>query len=106
VLGLQDHPGSTVVTDSVTSDGLTTFIEARGGKHLRWAASSLDSNQSIPSVRFYVVCHGLGSLCLALHTCSVDALDCEVKPRKPAWIVLVGAVQVQARLQECHQQGS
>jgi hypothetical protein len=32
---LQDHPGSTVVTDSVTSDGLTKFIEARGGKHLR-----------------------------------------------------------------------
>lgn len=35
---LQDQPGSTVVTDSVTSDGLTKFIEARGGKHLRWAA--------------------------------------------------------------------
>jgi phosphomannomutase len=33
---LQDHPGSTIVTDSVTSDGLTKFIEARGGKHLRW----------------------------------------------------------------------
>lgn len=33
---LQDHPGSTIVTDSVTSDGLTKFIEARGGKHLRF----------------------------------------------------------------------
>lgn len=25
------------MTDSVTSDGLTKFIEARGGKHLRYA---------------------------------------------------------------------
>lgn len=33
---VQDYPGSTIVTDSVTSDGLTKFIEARGGKHLRW----------------------------------------------------------------------
>lgn len=41
-VGLQDHPGSTVVTDSVTSDGLTKFIEARGGKHLRWAAGGWD----------------------------------------------------------------
>jgi phosphoglucomutase len=35
LLCLQKYPGSTVVTDSVTSDGLTAFIEARGGKHLR-----------------------------------------------------------------------
>ena len=33
---LAEHPGSTVVTDSVTSDGLAAFIEARGGKHLRY----------------------------------------------------------------------
>ena len=33
---LAEHPGSTVVTDSVTSDGLAEFIEARGGKHLRY----------------------------------------------------------------------
>ena len=32
---LRDAPGSTVVTDSVTSSGLTAFIEAQGGKHLR-----------------------------------------------------------------------
>lgn len=32
---VQDHPGSTIVTDSVTSNGLTKFIEGRGGKHLR-----------------------------------------------------------------------
>jgi phosphomannomutase len=34
---LRDAPGTTVVTDSVTSSGLTKFIEAHGGKHLRCA---------------------------------------------------------------------
>eukprot|EP00252_Welwitschia_mirabilis_P019082 TRINITY_DN4329_c0_g1_i1.p1 TRINITY_DN4329_c0_g1~~TRINITY_DN4329_c0_g1_i1.p1 ORF type:complete len:545 (-),score=151.72 TRINITY_DN4329_c0_g1_i1:314-1948(-) len=34
---LEEHPGTTVVTDSVTSDGLTAFIEKRlGGKHHRF----------------------------------------------------------------------
>jgi phosphomannomutase len=33
---LQEHPGSTVVTDSITSDGLTRFIEHLGGKHHRF----------------------------------------------------------------------
>jgi hypothetical protein len=33
---LRQHPGSTIVTDSVTSDGLTAFIGRLGGKHLRW----------------------------------------------------------------------
>ncbi|KAA8539310.1 hypothetical protein F0562_026002 [Nyssa sinensis] len=34
---LEEHPGTTIVTDSVTSDGLTTFIEKRlGGKHHRF----------------------------------------------------------------------
>ena len=33
---LQEHPGSTVVTDSITSDGLTKFIEGLGGKHHRF----------------------------------------------------------------------
>lgn len=32
---LKDRPG-TIVTDSVTSDGLTEFIESLGGKHLRF----------------------------------------------------------------------
>lgn len=32
---LKDKPG-TIVTDSVTSDGLTEFIENAGGKHLRY----------------------------------------------------------------------
>ena len=34
---LQAHPGSTIVTDSITSDGLTQFIEADlGGQHHRF----------------------------------------------------------------------
>ncbi len=34
---LQEHPGSTIVTDSITSDGLTQFIEQTlGGKHHRF----------------------------------------------------------------------
>jgi len=33
---LSEYPGSTIVTDSVTSDGLTTFIESLGGTHHRY----------------------------------------------------------------------
>ncbi|KAI3849720.1 hypothetical protein MKW98_026634 [Papaver atlanticum] len=34
---LEEHPETTIVTDSVTSDGLTTFIEKKlGGKHHRF----------------------------------------------------------------------
>ncbi len=33
---LKEQPGSTIVTDSVTSDGLETFITAHGGKHHRF----------------------------------------------------------------------
>ena len=34
---LKEHPGSTIVTDSITSDGLTQFIEQKlGGKHHRF----------------------------------------------------------------------
>lgn len=33
---LQEHPGSTIVTDSITSDGLTQFIEGLGGVHHRF----------------------------------------------------------------------
>ncbi|KAJ8760266.1 hypothetical protein K2173_011678 [Erythroxylum novogranatense] len=34
---LEEHPGTTIVTDSVTSDELTTFIEKKlGGKHHRF----------------------------------------------------------------------
>ncbi|KAK4720340.1 hypothetical protein R3W88_010573 [Solanum pinnatisectum] len=34
---LEEHPRTTIVTDSVTSDGLTTFIEKKlGGKHHRF----------------------------------------------------------------------
>jgi phosphomannomutase len=34
---LEEHPGSTIVTDSITSEGLTNFIEKHlGGKHFRY----------------------------------------------------------------------
>jgi phosphomannomutase len=33
---LRDHPGTTIVTDSVTSEGLGRFIARRGGNHLRY----------------------------------------------------------------------
>jgi len=33
---LQEKSGATIVTDSVTSDGLTKFITARGGTHVRY----------------------------------------------------------------------
>ena len=33
---LRDHPGTTIVTDSITSTGLAHFIEAKGGIHHRF----------------------------------------------------------------------
>ncbi|MEW5302157.1 MAG: hypothetical protein WDW36_004965 [Sanguina aurantia] len=33
---LRSHPGTTIVTDSVTSNGLTKFITDLGGKHFRY----------------------------------------------------------------------
>eukprot|EP00959_Pyramimonas_sp_CCMP1952_P473141 9501209-Pyramimonas_sp.AAC.1 len=33
---LAEHPGTTIVTDSVTNNGLKKFIAAKGGKHLRY----------------------------------------------------------------------
>ena len=36
VIALKEHPGTTIVTDSVTSDGLARFIEAKGGIHKRF----------------------------------------------------------------------
>ncbi len=35
-IALEGCPGGTIVTDSVTSDGLAAFIAAKGGKHLRF----------------------------------------------------------------------
>ncbi|MEC4982877.1 MAG: phosphomannomutase/phosphoglucomutase [Oscillatoria sp. PMC 1068.18] len=36
-IALKEHPGSTIVTDSITSEGLTQFIESElGGKHHRF----------------------------------------------------------------------
>ncbi len=36
VIALKEHPGTTIVTDSVTSTGLADFIEAHGGVHHRF----------------------------------------------------------------------
>ncbi len=33
---LREHPGTTIVTDSITSTGLNKFIEEKGGKHHRF----------------------------------------------------------------------
>jgi len=33
---IEENPGTTIVTDSITSTGLTEFIESLGGKHLRF----------------------------------------------------------------------
>lgn len=33
---LEEHPGTTIVTDSITSTGLAAFIESIGGKHHRF----------------------------------------------------------------------
>lgn len=33
---LREHPGSVIVTDSITSTGLTEFIHSRGGRHHRF----------------------------------------------------------------------
>ncbi len=35
-IALEDCPSGTIVTDSVTSDGLAQFISSKGGKHLRF----------------------------------------------------------------------
>ncbi|KAL0050867.1 hypothetical protein WJX82_008910 [Trebouxia sp. C0006] len=36
LITLRKYPGTTIVTDSVTSNGLSDFIKARGGHHYRW----------------------------------------------------------------------
>lgn len=36
MIALDEHPGTTIVTDSVTSDGLHDFIVSHGGKHKRF----------------------------------------------------------------------
>lgn len=36
MIALEQHPGTTIVTDSVTSDGLHDFILAHGGRHKRF----------------------------------------------------------------------
>jgi phosphomannomutase len=33
---LDEHPGTTIVTDSVTNTGIKAFIAQKGGKHYRY----------------------------------------------------------------------
>ncbi|MEZ4627860.1 MAG: hypothetical protein R2912_07175 [Eubacteriales bacterium] len=33
---LEEHPGTTIVTDSITSSGLAAFIAEKGGVHHRF----------------------------------------------------------------------
>jgi hypothetical protein len=40
------YPGTTIVTDSVTSNGLTAFIEGLGGKHFRCALAPEEPEQA------------------------------------------------------------
>jgi hypothetical protein len=68
---LQEHPGTTIVTDSVTSDGLTTFIEGLGGKHLRWAAAG-GRLLALPAVAAAAAVR-LERACLPLTACLLTA---------------------------------
>jgi phosphomannomutase len=48
---LRKFPGSTIVTDSVTSTGLTKFIEGLGGQHFRCAQRLQQNNaRALPSL--------------------------------------------------------
>jgi len=58
---LRDHPGSTIVTDSVTSEGLSRFISRRGGKHLRYQKgyrNVIEKAQSLPDCWLAMECSG------------------------------------------------
>ena len=50
---LREHPGSTIVTDSVTSNGLADFIESRGGKHFRWVPSITSPTHPAPAEQLH-----------------------------------------------------
>ncbi len=67
---LEEHPGSAIVTDSVTSDGLTVFIEKNlGGKHHRFKRGYKNViNEAIRLNREGVECH------LAIETSGHGAL--------------------------------
>lgn len=58
---LRDHPGSTIVTDSVTSEGLSRFIAKRGGKHLRYQKgyrNVIEKGESLPDCWLAMECSG------------------------------------------------
>lgn len=66
---LKDHPGTTVVTDSVTSNGLTEFIHRLGGKHFRYKrgyknviAKGMELNQEGVDCQLMMETSGHGAL--------------------------------------------
>lgn len=95
----QECPGSTIVTDSVTSNGLTSFIEANGGKHFRWGTSR---------AALFVAWPGVGQKGALAADSDAGASAAAKRPRRPSlWLLQQHplCLQVQARLQECYQQG-
>lgn len=54
-IALRDYPGSTIVTDSVTSNGLAAFIKELGGKHLRCGCSGGITALPFITLLFYVI---------------------------------------------------
>lgn len=62
---LRKFPGSTIVTDSVTSSGLTKFIQDLGGKHFR--------------------CDGVASPHLPLPTVGISGVHCCIPSRRYPW---------------------
>ena len=66
---LREHPGTTIVTDSITSTGLAAFIESRGGIHHRFKRGY--RNVINEAIRL----NGLGQDCqLAMETSGHGAL--------------------------------
>ena len=57
---LREHPGSTVVTDSVTSNGLTDFIAALGGSHCRYKRGYKNVHQ-VPVIEKIVINMGVSA---------------------------------------------
>ncbi len=68
---LREHPGSIVVTDSVTSDGLTEFITRRGGKHHRFKRGYKNVINEAKRINEA----GEGKACLAIETSGHGALE-------------------------------
>ena len=85
---LREHPGTTIVTDSITSTGLAAFIRERGGVHRRFRRGY--RNVINEAIRL----NGLGTDCqLAMETSGHGAL-------KENWFLDDGAYLVTKLLME------